>query len=144
MSGFLGGDGFLQTDADSRFGTLYATQISLGASGGAVLSENTGFVVSAGFIANTASLGIRLVSGIEITAAGGICNLNAVPGSGQEFRLQSNGTTRIAGNSTGLGFFAATPVAKPTVTGSRGGNAALANLLAELALLGLITDSSTA
>ena len=32
----------------------------------------------------------------------------------------------------------------PTVTGSRGGNAALADLLTELAGLGLITDSSTA
>ena len=33
---------------------------------------------------------------------------------------------------------------KPTVTGSRGGNAALASLLSGLASIGLITDSSTA
>lgn len=42
------------------------------------------------------------------------------------------------------GFFGATPVAKPTVTGSRGGNAALASLLTALVQLGLITDSTTA
>lgn len=43
-----------------------------------------------------------------------------------------------------VGFFSAPPVAKPTVTGSRGGNAAVASLIAALAGLGLITDSTTA
>jgi hypothetical protein len=43
-----------------------------------------------------------------------------------------------------LGFFGAPVTAKPTVTGSRGGNAALASLLTALANLGLITDSTTA
>jgi hypothetical protein len=36
------------------------------------------------------------------------------------------------------------PAAKPTISGSRGGNAALASLLTALASYGLITDSSTA
>lgn len=43
-----------------------------------------------------------------------------------------------------VGFYGATAVTKPTVTGSRGGNAALASLLTQLATLGLITDSTTA
>ncbi len=43
-----------------------------------------------------------------------------------------------------LGFYGATPTAKPSVTGSRGGNAALASLITALALLGLVTDNSTA
>ncbi|MEU5608461.1 hypothetical protein AB0H03_06835 [Streptomyces sparsogenes] len=43
-----------------------------------------------------------------------------------------------------LGFYGATAASKPTVTGSRGGNAALASLLTALATLGLITDSTTA
>lgn len=43
-----------------------------------------------------------------------------------------------------MGFFGlATPISKPTVTGSRGGNAALADLLTELQNLGLIVDSSS-
>lgn len=42
-----------------------------------------------------------------------------------------------------VGFFGTTPVSKPTVTGSRGGNAALASLLTALAGLGLLTDSSS-
>lgn len=45
--------------------------------------------------------------------------------------------------ATKLGFYSATPMLKPTVTGSRGGNAALASLLDQLEALGLITDSST-
>lgn len=40
--------------------------------------------------------------------------------------------------------FNGTPAVKPTVSGSRGGNAALASLLTALAGLGLLTDSSSA
>lgn len=50
-------------------------------------------------------------------------------------------SARIVGN---IGFYNTAPAAKPTVTGSRGGNAALASLLTALANLGLITDSTTA
>lgn len=60
-------------------------------------------------------------------------------------RLKSSGgTSQVRWNNTGLGFFGGAPVAKPAVSGSRGGNAALASLLTQLAALGLITDSSTA
>jgi hypothetical protein len=45
---------------------------------------------------------------------------------------------------TNLGVYGATPVAKPTVSGSRGGNAALASLLTALASIGLITNSTSA
>jgi hypothetical protein len=41
------------------------------------------------------------------------------------------------------GFLGADAIARPTVTGSRGGNAALASLLTALASLGLITNSSS-
>lgn len=46
-----------------------------------------------------------------------------------------------AGNQ--LGFHGATPVSKQTVSGSRGGNAALASLITALATLGLITDGTS-
>ena len=52
----------------------------------------------------------------------------------------SSGGTKILGN---VGFYNTTPIAKQTVTGSRGGNAALASLLTALASHGLITDSTT-
>lgn len=53
-------------------------------------------------------------------------------------------TTIIEALGDKLAFNGATPINKPTVTGSRGGNAALASLLTALAQLGLITDSTTA
>ena len=71
---------------------------------------------------------------------------------GARFRLQqedSAGTVQtgieIGANATGsyLGFHGTGAITKPTVTGSRGGNAALASLLTALANYGLITDSST-
>jgi hypothetical protein len=43
-----------------------------------------------------------------------------------------------------IGFYGTSPIQKPTVSGSRGGNAALASLLTQLANLGLITDSTGA
>lgn len=43
-----------------------------------------------------------------------------------------------------LGFHSATPVTQQTVSGSRGGNAALASLLTALATVGLIVDGSSA
>lgn len=46
--------------------------------------------------------------------------------------------------TTSVGFNGSAAITKPTVTGSRGGNAALASLLTALASYGLITDSSTA
>lgn len=58
--------------------------------------------------------------------------------------LSGGGFEKFAVNNTGVGFHAATPVAKGTVTGSRGGNAALASLLTYLASTGLLTDSSSA
>jgi hypothetical protein len=50
----------------------------------------------------------------------------------------------LAHRGTKAGFFNTAPASKPTVTGSRGGNAALASLLTALAGLGLLTDSTTA
>lgn len=50
----------------------------------------------------------------------------------------------FSGGVIRLGFYATTPATKQTVTGSRGGNAALASLLTALATVGLLTDSSTA
>lgn len=57
----------------------------------------------------------------------------------------THGTTDVvkAGSATTLGFYGATPVARPTITGSRGGNAALADLLTQLAAEGLVTDGTT-
>lgn len=46
--------------------------------------------------------------------------------------------------SSKLGFYGAVPVVKPTVTGAKGSNAALASLIAALVAQGLIIDTTSA
>lgn len=54
-------------------------------------------------------------------------------------------TTLTKASLTAVGFFGAgVSTTRPTVTGSRGGNAAVASILNALATLGLITDSTSA
>ena len=65
------------------------------------------------------------------------------PTSVGQLRNPANTLTRLEWDATGLGFFGTAPIAQPTVTGNRGGNAALQSLLAQLAALGLIIDSTT-
>lgn len=60
--------------------------------------------------------------------------------TGAYVRADTFATTTAA---TKLGFRGSTPVTKATVTGSRGANAALADLLTKLAALGLITDGTS-
>lgn len=57
---------------------------------------------------------------------------------------KGTGGTLIESNAGRLAFYGGTPAAKPAITGSRGGNAALASVLTQLATLGLLTDSTTA
>ena len=48
-----------------------------------------------------------------------------------------------SGTAAQIGFLGASPVARPSVTGSKAGNAALTSLCTALAELGLITNSTT-
>jgi hypothetical protein len=52
--------------------------------------------------------------------------------------------SKVGSSSTQkVGFWGATPIVRPTVTGSKGGNVALTDLLAKLASAGLIVDSTS-
>jgi hypothetical protein len=55
--------------------------------------------------------------------------------------LVSPAGLRVGGN---VGFYNSGPVAKQTLTGAKGGNAALASVIAGLVALGLFTDTTTA
>ena len=75
---------------------------------------------------------------------------NDLTGTAGTFTWKNGGNNRIEAGSTGLGFFGAAQVARPTVTGTRTGTLAqlqtvVANLLSALAAgsLGLITDSTS-
>jgi hypothetical protein len=76
---------------------------------------------------------------------------------GFELRMEQTSSTvatlkQIGGSATtflhlrdgAMGFFGSVGTSRPTITGSRGGNAALASLLTNLATLGLITDGTSA
>ncbi len=56
--------------------------------------------------------------------------------------LQAGGDVDANGNSV-KGFTKVVPSTVPTVTGSKGGNAALASLITALANLGLLTDKTS-
>jgi hypothetical protein len=63
---------------------------------------------------------------------------------GRNIDIGTGTGTKIGGIGSVMAFYGNTPIARPAVTGSRGGNAALASLLTQLAALGLVTDSTTA
>jgi hypothetical protein len=79
---------------------------------------------------------------IRFTDQGQVIINGATGASGVSLRY--NGTVRFNIDTTGIGFFATAPAAQQTIAGSRGGNAALADLLTKLALYGLIVDGSSA
>lgn len=107
-----------------QFTTNKVSRWMVRASGAAETGGNAGSDLE--IVARTDAGGSNLTP-LTITRSSGLVSIN-------------NGL-KVAGN---VGFYNATPVAKPTVSGSRGGNAALASLLTALASQGLVTDSSTA
>ena len=68
---------------------------------------------------------------------------------GESGVIITSGSVNLKVSSAGVefmgdfGFYGTTPVAKQTITGSKGGNVALTNLLIALADMGLITNSTT-
>lgn len=72
--------------------------------------------------------------------------LNVQHAGKREFVDALYGATRhvVDGTANQTGWYGAMPVGRQTVTGSRGGNAALASLLTALATLGWITDNTSA
>lgn len=123
----------------------------------ALSSKNTGIIalncngVEVFRAASTAGVdALQVVAGTGsamVSARGASADVSVIArGKGASgVQLQAgNAQVKIEVNTTGVGFYGTAPVAKPAVTGSRGGNAALASLLTALASQGLLTDSTTA
>ena len=84
---------------------------------------------------------------LYITATGSDANISAylrAKGTGYACLVDGSGNRGVLVGTSTLGFFENTGTTKQTVTGSRGGNAALASLLTALAGYGILTDSTTA
>jgi hypothetical protein len=79
-----------------------------------------------------------------INASGSLMQTHMTMDEARNIAFGTTTGTKI-GTSTSqkLAFFNSTPIVKPTVTGAKGGNAALTSLLTQLAALGLIVDSSS-
>ena len=69
--------------------------------------------------------------------------VNFLFGTGQQ-QFWCQNVKNLSLGPAAIGFYGTSPQTKQTITGSRGGNAALASLLTALASTGLITDSTTA
>jgi hypothetical protein len=85
-----------------------------------------------------------IVGSTNITTSGTVTGvLNDERGvfvAGTKYVVEAMNSTGAAG---GMAWFGATPVARQTVSGAKGGNAALTSLMTALAALGLVTDSTT-
>jgi hypothetical protein len=88
-----------------------------------------GFICSGTNVLTLSSTAITVPSGVTTTFNGTITGA---------------GNASIAGATSTLGFYGATGTAKPTISGAKGGNAALGSLIAALVSLGLITDATSA
>lgn len=128
--------------------------------GGGLDVGNTGATVADGNIhlagnlriANNSTFASSTGPRMYKTATGGMV-LQAAAGSTYDFDIVSPAGSDIISVPTGtidvklsgkVGFNGTSPITKPTVTGSRAGNAALASLLTALSNYGLVVDSSSA
>jgi parallel beta-helix repeat protein len=127
------------------------SQTGLYSAASGVLAASAGGSVSTVFQAASSAVNypvLRSDSGADVSvfSEGSSASIN--------LRLNSKGNGSVVlGNSFGgvsliaasgvLGFHGASAILKPTITGAKGGNVALTNLLTALANYGLITDSTT-
>lgn len=137
------GPNSIAVGSGARTGTP-ADSVALGANAQALAYRSValgqGAMVAAGH-----DYSIAIGNGVATTAdhqarIGDSTTTVVIPGS---FR-QLGGDALFGGSGKKIGFYGSAGITKPTVTGSRGGNATLASLLTLLASMGLITDGTTA
>lgn len=136
--------------------TITNTDVTFGVN---ITSASTPIVVSAGSSSPGASFTLDATGDVTLTGTNGGSSLTLIEGDDVQIESLAGGVNVIAPSSGGitfrggeiqfrpstgglLGFFGFAAVTQ-TVTGSRGGNAALASLLTALANYGLIVNSSS-
>lgn len=95
---------------------------------------------------NDATFNIRTPSNgsLQITAKGATAEVDVWTANASALKLGTNATAVLTlSPSGGMGFFGGSAVAKPTVSGSKGANAALTSLMTALSSMGLVVDSTT-
>jgi len=118
---------------------------------GVALDVNAGGRVAGSGIVATGGVGVFGANNLVMDVSGGIGRLmsfgaNASTRGALDIICYSSDASLSAAqfrcSGVGLGFYGAAPAAKPTVSGSLAGNAALTSLIAALAGMGLITNST--
>lgn len=99
-------------------------------------------LVGGGIIASDADMVLEATDNVLIQSTSG-GSMTIGNGTGPVTINGGSDGVRVGALGTQVGFFGANGSTRPVVTGSRGGNAALASLLNALALLGLITNNTT-
>lgn len=135
--------GAFQVGGSSIMGALAMAGLSAStATFSGVVTMQTSAVVTGAFqVGGTSTLGnlnMAALSATSATVSGAVVLQSTV--------AITSGLTiggAIDHDGTSIGFFGSAPSGKETVTGSRGGNVALANLLSALANYGLIVNSTT-
>lgn len=145
LSGTLSGAGVANVTVNDGTTNSFTAVLLLGHNTTGTPANNIGTAVE--FYSETSTTVDTLTGRIR-------CELNNVTHASRTARmvfvLVDNGGSRncltLAGSGSApeIGFYGTATAAKQTVTGSRGGNAALASLLTALAATGLLTDSSSA
>jgi len=89
---------------------------------------------------------LLLTSGTGTTSGNVLLRPTSGSGSNGNVQIQqaTGPTTAITVGPTGLAFWGGVQANRPSITGSRGGNAALASLLTALDAMGLVTNNTTA
>jgi len=150
----------ISIDASGRVGTAEGGTLAMGgtSTGGSgwVLNEMVFDTQGLGFVGYVSTVAAGAVTQITVLRQGiknGAAPTNPVALVGRAGSLGTglaadmtwtvkDGIT-VSSGSTKLAFYGGTPASKPTVTGSKGANAALTSLMTALSGLGLVTDSTT-
>jgi hypothetical protein len=96
------------------------------------------------FYSPSTVLGLSITAGAASTMTGGATSWTLDAPAIINIGTITATSVKIGRSGQSIGFFATTPIAKPTVTGSRSTGAALLSLLAALSNLGLISDATSA
>jgi hypothetical protein len=135
-----GSSGDIQVNNGGAFGTYGDIQP------GAAINVNSGalqFTGGASIKITNGNLDVRAgTSGNNVIWTNQVCLIDS---NGNSVRLGTTFSPAIwlGGSSSSVGFFGTGGTTQQTITGSRGGNAALASLLTALSAMNLIVDSST-
>ena len=113
---------------------------------GDYLYGSSGDIYSVSGLSSTGVLTVTIVAvGYSVTLPINPISVTGGSGQGATLNLNWSAANGITLGSSGqkIGFYGAAPITKPSITGSRGGNAALASVIAALSAYGFVMDITT-